>query len=158
MLEVNRVSGTASIIGAPYIVGENAFYEDPNGKCFKTLTPSHVDIYHVDLLYNSSNLMTRVMQLAAKRSRDSIEKAADMFNLSAKRRFAKLLAQISEEFGCSELPVTQQELSQVIGTSREAMTKASDELRRMGLLSFRKGWITVKPKATERLWAIANRS
>jgi CRP-like cAMP-binding protein len=83
-------------------------------------------------------LMMQAMQIAACNRLHEVEE-----------RLARWLLMSQDLLGSNELPLTQDLLGQMLGTRRSSVSLAAGTLHRAGLISYRRGKVTVLDK--ERL-------
>lgn len=91
-----------------------------------------------------------LLRLLTSRLRDADRKRAEVRGLDVLRRVARRLLELSESHGRQEasgivldLPLSQQELAEWIGASREAVSKALRTLRERGAISTERRTLTV---------------
>lgn len=87
----------------------------------------------------------RFIELLSKRMRLLSEVLADMVADTVSQRLCKLLLRLADHYGRAEgeevaleIPLTHQELADMIGASRQSVSGHMSRLRRLGLLSVRR--------------------
>jgi CRP/FNR family transcriptional regulator len=109
------------------------------------------------LLQQSPKLALNLLQAMSARLRSSTEEAGELASLTVVERLARQLQKLAEWSGTPEpdgirimVPMTQQELATMIGTSRESVNRALVQLRRQGKVRMEKGWIVLLTEKPSR--------
>ena len=110
-------------------------------------------------LNDHSRVAIQIIHLLIRRLRAMDEMIGDMVFLDVPTRVAKKLLELSHTYGddrTSEgnltVPIAQEELSRLVGSSRETVSRALATYRRMGLLDTSHRRITITdPAGLERL-------
>jgi CRP/FNR family transcriptional regulator len=102
------------------------------------------------LLQQSPKLALNLLQALSARLRSSTEDAGELASLTVVERLERQLQKLAEWSGTPVpdgvrivIPMTQQELATMIGTSRESVNRALVQLRRQGKVRLEKGWIVL---------------
>jgi CRP-like cAMP-binding protein len=145
------------------IVGEMAAIDgEPRSAQVSALTPLHVRIVaapEFNAFLDANPRVLRVLLVMCNaRLRDADHKRAEHRGLDVPRRIARRLLELSETDGLAtrdgivlEL-LTQQELAEWVGASREAVAKAFRLLRERGAVETRRLGITIlQPELLRRL-------
>lgn len=95
----------------------------------------------VALLRSRPEAAMAVLAVVARRLRETDEMASDLASLDAGTRLAKKLLELAEVYGVEhdggvllDLPVTQEELANMIGVTRESVNRCLAMFRRRGLI------------------------
>jgi len=99
-----------------------------------------------EVYQNHPDLLWRVVDMLARRLRSMDEALADSVFLDVTGRTAKRLLELAGDSDEFTLPITQEELSGMVGASRERVNKAISAFIRLGWLS-----------QTDRRYTITNR-
>lgn len=117
----------------------------------KTLELAHDAL--LDCLRKSPALALNLLQDLSARLRSSTVDAEELALLTVDERLTRQLHKLAEWSGVSVadgvrimVPMTQQELATLIGTSRESVNRALVRLRRQGKVRLEKGWIVLLGK------------
>lgn len=100
----------------------------------------------VPLLRANPDLALRIMELLCARLRRTSEQVEDVMFLHLEGRLAKALLRLSEDQGAAQAPsarvaITQRELGQMIGMSRESTNKQLQDWQRQGWVRLIKGGV-----------------
>jgi CRP/FNR family cyclic AMP-dependent transcriptional regulator len=125
---------SVSIFGPGEIIGEMALFEDlPRSASVETIEPTATLELH---------------QNVSARLRHMTEEAEGLATLTVSDRLIARLRRLAEWSGRPvtdgvriTLPMTQQELAALVGTSRESVNRALATLRRQGKVRLDNGWI-----------------
>jgi CRP/FNR family transcriptional regulator len=140
------------------ILGEMALLEGlPRSANIETLEETQtLEISHDVLLRclrKSPTLALNLLQDLSERLRSSTVEAQDLAMLTVDERLTRQLHKMAEWSGVPVpggvrimVPMTQQELAALIGTSRESVNRALVRLRRQGKVRLEKGWIVLLDK------------
>ncbi len=141
------------ILGPGEIVGEMAVFEDlPRSASVEALEETEALELHRDALLRAvredSTLALRLLQSLSARLRHATAEAEGLASLTVAERLMRSLEQLAQWAGRSvaggvqiALPLTQQELASLIGTSRESVNRALARLRRQGRVRLDEGWV-----------------
>jgi CRP/FNR family cyclic AMP-dependent transcriptional regulator len=99
------------------------------------------------------SIAIRLIELLCVRIRWMSERIEEIALLPLQARMARRLAGLSQDFG-TELHLTQSELSEFVGATRESVSRQLQEWRRAGILELRRGRIVILDD--ERLRAAAS--
>ena len=143
------------ILGVGEIFGEMALLEKlPRSANIETLEDTHtLELAHdvlLDCLRKSPTLALNLLQDLSARLRSSTVDAEELALLTVDERLMRQLQKLAEWSGTPVsdgmrimVPMTQQELAAMIGTSRESVNRALVRLRRQGKVRLEKGWIVL---------------
>ncbi len=143
------------ILGVGEIIGEMAIFEDlPRSANVEALEETHtLELYRDSLircLQASPDLALRLLQALSSRLRHATIDAEGLASLTVSERLMRRLEQMAQWAGRPvpggvriTLPLTQQELASLIGTSRESVNRALVRLRREGKVRLEEGWIVL---------------
>jgi CRP-like cAMP-binding protein len=143
------------IRGPGDIVGElSAVDGQPRIATATMLDPGEVlvipaEVFH-RFLDERAGIASTLVRILAVRLRDA-DRSRTMFGAhDCATRLARILLELAERHGCSEgdgtlidIPLTQQDLADWVGASREAVTKALHSFRRGGIIETRRRAIVV---------------
>ena len=106
----------------------------------ETLTLSREEF--LEFLNSNSVVAIQIIRLLVKRLRAMDEMIGDVVFLDVPTRVAKKLLELSHTYGDNRtpagnqtIPIGQEELSRLVGSSRETVSRALTSYRRMGLLT-----------------------
>jgi CRP/FNR family cyclic AMP-dependent transcriptional regulator len=137
------------------IFGEMALLEGlPRSANIETLEETQtLELAHdalLDCLRKSPVLALNLLQDLSARLRSSTVDAEELALLTVDERLTRQLHKLAEWSGVTVadgvrimVPMTQQELAALIGTSRESVNRALVRLRRQGRVRLEKGWIVL---------------
>jgi CRP/FNR family cyclic AMP-dependent transcriptional regulator len=144
------------ILGPGEIFGEMALFEGlPRSANVEALEETQtLELQHevlLDCLRKSPTLALNMLQALSARLRSSTVEAEGLALLTVDERLARQLHKLAEWSGRPApgggvrimVPMTQQELAALIGTSRESVNRALVRLRRQGKVRLEKGWIVL---------------
>lgn len=143
------------ILGAGEIVGEMALFEDlPRSASVEALEETRTLELHRDVLLRclrrSPGLALSLLRALSARLRYATEEAEGLASLTVTERLMRRLQRLAEWSGMPVaggvrimLPMTQQELAALVGTSRESINRALVRLRRQGKVRLEGGWIVL---------------
>ncbi len=144
------------ILGPGEIIGEMALFEDvPRSANVEALEPTHTLELHQDVLLRalqrSPQLALSLLRALSTRLRNTTEEAEKLVSMTVADRLMARLRRLAEWAGrpvedgvCIVLPMTQQELAALVGTSRESINRALSGLRRQGQVRLEDGWIILR--------------
>lgn len=137
------------------ILGEMALFEDlPRSASVEALEETYTLELHRDTLISclrrSPSLALELLRDLSGRLRHATQEASGLASLTVVERLTRRLRQLAEWAGRPvadgtriTLPLTQQELATLIGTSRESVNRALVQLRRQGKVRLEDGWIVL---------------
>jgi CRP/FNR family cyclic AMP-dependent transcriptional regulator len=144
---------SVSIFGPGEIVGEMALFEDlPRSASVEAIEPTTTLELHQNVLLHglehSPTLARSLLRALSARLRHMTEEAEGLASLTVSDRLILRLRRLAEWSGRPvtdgvriTLPMTQQELAALVGTSRESVNRALATLRRQGKVRLDNGWI-----------------
>jgi len=150
------------ILGPGEIIGEMALFEDlPRSASVEALEETRTLELHHDVLFRclrrSPVLALSLLRALSARLRYATEEAEGLASLTVAERLMRRLRQLAEWWGMPVsggvrilLPMTQQELATLVGTSRESVNRALVRLRRQGRVRLEEGWIVLLDEEVER--------
>lgn len=142
-------------LGRGDIFGEMALFDDlPRSANVEALENTRTLELHRDALFGclqqSPALALSLLRALSERLRYATEGAGDLASLTVVERLLRRLRQLAEWAGIPTedgvritLPMNQQELATLIGTSRESVNRALVQLRRQGKVRLENGWIVL---------------
>ena len=142
-------------LGRGDIFGEMALFDDlPRSANVQALENTRTLELHRDVLLGclrqSPALALSLLRALSERLRHATEGAGDLASLTVVERLLRRLRQLAEWAGTPAtdgvritLPLNQQELATLIGTSRESVNRALVQLRRQGKVRLENGWIVL---------------
>jgi len=143
------------ILGPGEIVGEMALFEDlPRSASVQAFEGTRTLELHQDVLLHglqrSSTLALSLLRALSARLRHTTEEAEGLASMTVADRLLLRLRRLAEWSGRLvpggvriALPMTQQELAALVGTSRESVNRALASLRRQGKIRLEGGWIVL---------------
>ena len=151
-----------NIIQAGEIFGEIALL-DGHPRTADATTMSECELMVIErrdfiqFLRNQSDMMLKFIEILCSRLRRTSEQVQDLTFLNLPTRLAKALLQLTSQSGTSTsrrtVAITQREISQVIGRSRESTNKQLRAWAKRGWITLDRGGVTVL--ATDQLIGIA---
>lgn len=144
---------SVSMFGPGEIVGEMALFENlPRSASVETIEPTATLELHQNVLLHglehSPTLARSLLRALSARLRHMTEDAEGLASLTVSDRLIARLRRLAEWSGRPvpggvriTLPMTQQELATLVGTSRESVNRALATLRRQGKIRIDNGWI-----------------
>ena len=144
---------SVSILGPGEIVGEMALFEDlPRSASVEAIEPATTLELHQNVLLHglerSPTLARSLLRALSERLRHMTEEAEGLATLTVSDRLIARLRRLAEWSGRPvtdgvriTLPMTQQELAALVGTSRESVNRALATLRRQRKVRLDNGWI-----------------
>ena len=149
-ISLTVITGAERVIGVRgpgEMIGEMAALDgSPRSATMATKEPAKIyvltaDAFH-EFLREHPEASVDLLIVLARRLRDLVEQhAVRSEDLSS--RVAWRLAQLCEEAGVTRLTLTQQELADWIGATREATARVLREFREDGLVTTGRGWIEI---------------
>jgi CRP-like cAMP-binding protein len=146
---------SVSIFGPGEIVGEMALFEDlPRSASVEAIEPTTTLELHQNVLLHglehSPTLARSLLRALSARLRNMTEEAEGLASLTVSDRLITRLQRLAEWSGRTvpdgvriTLPMTQQELAALVGTSRESVNRALATLRKQGKVRLDNGWIVL---------------
>jgi CRP/FNR family transcriptional regulator len=143
------------ILGPGEIIGEMALFEDrPRSASVEALVRTRTLELHQEALLrclrHSPTLALRLLGALSSRLRYATEEAEGLASLTVADRLLRRLWKLAEWSGVAvddgvrlALPMTQQELAALVGTSRESINRALVQLRREDKVRLDRGWIVL---------------
>ena len=102
----------------------------------------------------------KVIQVLGMRLRQALELVRDLSFKQVPHRLAGLLLKLSEEYGAPagdgvliKLPLSRQELADIVGTSRETVTRELKKMEKAGLIGLDRRQIAVLDREKLKAWA-----
>ncbi len=141
------------ILGPGEIVGEMALFEDlPRSASVETFEETETLELSREVLirglHRSPRLALGLLRAMSSRLRSTTEEAEGLATLTVSERLMQRLRRLAAWAGRPTsggvriaLPLTQQELAALVGTSRESVNRALGGLRRQGKVRLENGWI-----------------
>lgn len=103
-----------------------------------------------DTMIDQAGACSRLVKLIGERSVEVVARYEDMAFRSVLARLAKVLLRLAKEFpqqrscgACIDIPLTQQEIANLIGARREVVSTHLSRLKREGVLAFHAKYICV---------------
>jgi len=116
------------------------------------LTLAQADVRSI--LERHAELHEALLGLHARRTRQLFELVDDMKSLPLRARLAKQLVRLAQSFGVPAddavriaLPVTQEEVAQLVGASRQRVNRELQEFRRLGWVRLEAGRFLLRDRA-----------
>jgi CRP/FNR family cyclic AMP-dependent transcriptional regulator len=144
------------VLGPGEVIGEMALFDD-EPRSADAVSLEDTGLIRVskqdflDLLEEIPLLAIRFLQVLAARLRRMNEKLEELTFLTARRRVARLLLELTEEearegpqMAVVHLKLTQEEMAALIGTSRETVSRILSELQESGVVSIEERILRVK--------------
>ena len=103
-----------------------------------------------DLVRRYPEVALKIIRVLGQRLRQSMELVRDLSFKQVPHRLAGLLLKLGSEYGADagkglliDLPLSRQELADIVGTSRETITRELKKMEREGLIEVDRRLITV---------------
>jgi CRP/FNR family transcriptional regulator len=160
LVKLTRMNGTGgkiilSICGPGQLIGEEALSEDPQHYYTEALSITPVTIYRIPrtaiigALATESGLGSALVSYLLKRKLALAEKVELLCLHDVEHRILHYLQELSallpagENGGGHNIPITQLELADLIGATRETTSTTLNQLERQGLLKLSRRLLTV---------------
>lgn len=153
-----------NVLRAGEMFGEIAVL-DGRPRSADAMTMSRCELFYLDRrdflasLREEPDLSLRMIELCCERIRRISEQVEDVMFLAGPARIAKALLRLSAneadaDDACVRVPVTQLEISQIVGLSREVTNKQLREWEKAGFVELERGFVVLRDPA--QLGRIAN--
>jgi len=154
-----------SILGDGQIFGDvPAFDGGPYPASAATMSDSEIYLIRSEdfqaLVRQYPDVALKIIKVLGQRLRQSMELVRDLSFKQVPHRLAGLLVKFSDEYGVSgdegtliELPLSRQELADIVGTSRETITRELKKMEREGMIVVDRRRLTVTDPERLRSWA-----
>jgi len=152
-----------SILGPGEIIGEMALFDEmPRSASVAAIEATTTLELHQDILLRSlersPTLALSLLRALSTRLRNTTEEAEGLATLMVADRLMLRLRRLSKWSGRPvadgvriTVPLTQQELAALVGTSRESVNRALAGLRKQGKVRLEDGWIVLLNKRQSEL-------
>jgi len=146
---------SVNILGRGEIVGEMALFEDlPRSATVEAMGPTQtLELYRETLIASLKqypDLALALLRALSSRLRHATKEAEGLASLTVVERLQRQLQQLADLTGHPvsdgtriTVPLTQQELATLVGTSRESVNRALAQLRRKKKIRLDRGWIVL---------------
>jgi CRP-like cAMP-binding protein len=99
----------------------------------------------LDIVEGESDLLRRVLEMTAQRLRVSSERESALAFLDASARIARVLLKLEQQMGArGRIEITQEDLAQHVGLSRQTVASAIGKWRRDGWVDTSRGEINIQ--------------
>ncbi|MHB8792677.1 MAG: Crp/Fnr family transcriptional regulator [Thermoleophilia bacterium] len=154
-----------SILGDGQIFGDvPAFDGGPYPASAATMTDSEIYLIRSEdfqaLVRRHPEVALKIIRVLGQRLRQSMELVRDLSFKQVPHRLAGLLVKLAGEYGTEseaglliELPLSRQELADIVGTSRETITRELKKMEREGLVLIDRRRLTISDPERLRVWA-----
>lgn len=154
-----------SILGDGQIFGDvPAFDGGPYPASAATMADSEIYLIRSEdfqaLVRRYPDVALKIIKVLGQRLRQSMELVRDLSFKQVPHRLAGLLVKLSDEYGVDtedglliELPLSRQELADIVGTSRETITRELKKMEREGILLIDRRRLTITEPERLRSWA-----
>lgn len=154
-----------SILGDGQIFGDvPAFDGGPYPASAATMADSEIYLIRSEdfqaLVRRYPEVALKIIRVLGQRLRQSMELVRDLSFKQVPHRLAGLLIRLSGEYGIDtedglliELPLSRQELADIVGTSRETITRELKKMERAGMLTVDRRRLTITDQKRLRIWA-----
>ncbi len=154
-----------SILGDGQIFGDvPAFDGGPYPATAETMTDSEIYLIRSedfqDLVRQHPEVALKIIRVLGQRLRQAMELVRDLSFKQAPHRLASLLIRLAGEYGSEsgegiliDLPLSRQELADIVGTSRETITRELKKMEREGMLGVNRRVITITDIERLKVWA-----
>lgn len=154
-----------SILGDGQIFGDvPAFDGGPYPASAATMTDSEIYLIRSEdfqaLVRRHPEVALKIIRVLGQRLRQSMELVRDLSFKQVPHRLAGLLVKLAGEYGAQseaglliELPLSRQELADIVGTSRETITRELKKMEREGLVLIDRRRLTITDPERLRVWA-----
>jgi len=136
-----------NVFGAGDVFGEIASL-DGGPRTADAIAAEDCELFHLrrndlqSLLEREPKIAIRMIELLCGRIRLTSERMEEVSFLPLRARMARRLGSLVKDFG-SELDLTQNELSTLVGGTRESVSRQLQEWRRLGIVALRRGRIII---------------
>ena len=143
------------ILGPGEIIGEMALFDDqPRSASVEAMEETYtLELHHdvfIQYVRDHPSLALNLLSGLSERLRKVTTDAEELASLTVSERLMRRLQRLAEWAGAPTtggtritLPLTQEELATMVGTSRESINRALVRLRREGKVELRNGWIVL---------------
>jgi CRP/FNR family transcriptional regulator len=154
-----------SIMGDGQIFGDvPAFDGGPYPATAATMTDSEIYLVKVqdfnELVRRHPEIALKVIQVLGARLRQALELIRDLSFKQVPHRLAGLLIKLGQEYGQESdtgllisLSLSRQDLADIVGTSRETITRELKKMERAGLIRIDRRLITITDSGKLAAWA-----
>jgi len=154
-----------AILGDGQIFGDvPAFDGGPYPATAATMADSEIYLIRSedfqDLVRRYPEVALKIIRVLGQRLRQSMELVRDLSFKQVPHRLAGLLLKFGDEYGSGteagiliNLPLSRQELADIVGTSRETITRELKKLEREGILQVNRRLITIVDLEQLKVWA-----
>ena len=154
-----------SILGDGQIFGDVPTFDGgPYPATAATMTEAEIYLIRREdfqgILRRHPEIALKVIRVLGARLRQSMELIRDLSFKQVPHRLAGLLLKLSGEYGKEtgaglliELPLSRQELADIVGTSRETVTRELKKMEKAGIIGLNRRRITVIDTKRLKAWA-----
>lgn len=154
-----------SILGDGQIFGDvPAFDGGPYPASAATMADSEIYLIRSEdfqaLVRQHPEVALKIIRVLGQRLRQSMELVRDLSFKQVPHRLAGLLVKLAAEYGTEseaglliELPLSRQELADIVGTSRETITRELKKMEREGMIVVDRRQLTINDPERLRAWA-----
>lgn len=157
-----------SILSEGQIFGDvPAFDGGPYPATAETMTDSEIYLIRSqdfqELVRRYPEMAVKIIRVLGQRLRQSMELVRDLSFKQVPHRLAGLLVKLGNEYGREvggdgewiliDLPLSRQEMADIVGTSRETVTRELKKMEREGLLKVDRRMITIIDSQRLKAWA-----
>lgn len=154
-----------SILGDGQIFGDvPAFDGGPYPASAATMSDSEIYLIRSEdfqaLVRQHPEVALKIIRVLGQRLRQSMELVRDLSFKQVPHRLAGLLVKLAGEYGTEsgaglliELPLSRQELADIVGTSRETITRELKKMERAGMIEIDRRRLTITDPERLRAWA-----
>ena len=154
-----------AILGDGQIFGDvPAFDGGPYPATAATMADSEIYLIRSkdfrELVRRYPEVALKIIRVLGQRLRQAMELVRDLSFKQVPHRLAGLLVKLAGEYGREtaagiliDLPLSRQELADIVGTSRETVTRELKKMEREGMLAVNRRLITIVDQGKLKAWA-----
>jgi CRP/FNR family transcriptional regulator len=154
-----------SLLGAGQIFGDVPTFDGgPYPATAATMEDSEIYLIRredfLEVVRQHPEIAIKVIRVLGARLRQALELVRDLAFKQVPHRLAGLLLKFGEEYGKEadggiliDISLSRQELAEIVGTSRETVTRELKKMERAGLVSIARRQITIKDRDKLTSWA-----
>ena len=154
-----------TILGDGQIFGDvPAFDGGPYPASAATMSDSEIYLFRREdlneVVRRHPEIALKIIRVLGLRLRQALELVRDLSFKQGPHRLAGLLFRLADDYGSEtdngtliDLPLSRQELADIVGTSRETITRELKKMEKQGMLELNRRLITITDDKRLRIWA-----
>jgi CRP/FNR family transcriptional regulator, cyclic AMP receptor protein len=158
---INTYLGKGEIFGETAILGEQTRSQYAQADAFNTQICGMSRDTMMDLMLNDTEFQLRIYKLIGWRIQKLERRISMLLHKNVKQRFFEYMEELAKEYGSLEHdwlvirhPLTQQNIADLIGTTRQTLNQLLRELQQEGVITIQRKKIIIKlPQKSIRMSA-----